>query len=480
MKRLYLLSAVVVLAASCAETTSEPTLMKRQLSQTETPTRYIVEFAGANTPKGFAEKVASLGGAIESVHPAGLSVVSGLSAEAVAQLQSLQGVKTLVNDLEVMVAPVATASDELSVDLLAATDVVPQSQANPTTAVRYNFQWNMKQIGADKAWAAGKLGSSTISVAILDTGLDYGNRDLMTLVDLTRSKSFIQMDTDTLARYFGAGWHPVTDLQGHGTNVAAQISSIAFATAGITSKTTLIGVKVLNQNGSGNLSNILNGVLYAADVDADVINMSLGVRGGVSKIANGQYVSIVNKVFNYAHRMGSLVVVSAGNDAIDLDHNGNSFAAYCNAANVVCVAATGPTGYTGNAQTGPRVEPDAPAVYTNFGRSAIDLSAPGGNTGGFVWSFCARHAIYPFYQNEQNKGPRFPCTGGGSLIGMAGTSQASPHVAGLAALLMADLGRNNPSAIKDVLIGTSDDLGTPGTDPYYGKGRINVARALGL
>ena len=480
MKRLYLLSAVAVLSASCADTVSEPTLMKRQLSQIETPTRYIVEFTGTNAPKGFAEKVAALGGAIESSHPVGLGVISGVSADAAAELKTFQGVKTVVSDLEVMVAPVATASDELEVDLLAATDAVPNSQANPTTAVRYTFQWNMKQIGADKAWAAGKLGSSSISVAILDTGLDYGNRDLMTLVDLTRSKSYVQMDTDTLVRYFGPSWHPVTDLQGHGTNVAAQVSSIAFATAGITSKTTLIGVKVLNQNGSGNLSNIINGLLYAADVDADVINMSLGVRGGVSKIANGDYVSIVNKAFNYAHRKGSLVVVAAGNDAIDLDHNGNLFAAYCNAPNVICVAATGPTGYTGNAQTGPRTEPDAPAVFTNFGRSAIDLAAPGGNTGGFVWSFCARHAIYPFYQNAENKGPRFPCTGGGSLIGMAGTSQAAPHVAGLAALLMADMGRNIPSTIKDALLNSADDLGAEGTDPFYGKGRINVARALGL
>jgi lantibiotic leader peptide-processing serine protease len=479
MKRLYLLSAVVVsVLGACADTTTEPTLVKRQLSQVEQPARHIIDFNGNSAPRGFSEKVAQLGGAIEFVHPAGLGVVTGLTAEGVTAISGLTGVRAVMEDVVLDVAPVALASDELDMSMLA--DAAPQSQANPATALRYSFQWNMRQIGANTAWLAGKLGDKSISVAILDTGIDYGNRDLAGLVDLTRSKSFVPMDTDTLVRYFGASWHPVTDLQGHGTNVAAQVSSLAFATAGIGSKTTLIGVKVLNQNGSGSLSAILAGLLHAADVDADVANMSLGVKNGSSKIADGRYVATVNKAFNYAHRMGMLVVVSAGNDAADMDHDGNTFRSYCSAPNVICVAATGPTGFTGDPNSGPKVDADAPAVYSNFGRSAIDLSAPGGNTGGFVWSFCARHAIYPFYQNADNKGPRFPCTGGGNLIGMAGTSQASPHVAGLAALIAVNVGRNNPSAIKDVLLNTADDLGTAGTDPFYGKGRINVARALGL
>jgi subtilisin family serine protease len=479
MKRLYLLSLAAALVSACADTPSEPALLSRQFNQVVAPTKHIIEFNGS-APRNFAETVAKLGGTVEMVHQAGIAVVADLTAANADALARATGIRTVVGDVEVSVTPARIAAEEIAPELLA--DAAVQSQANPAASILFSWQWNLRQIGAPIAWAANKLGSAAVSVAILDTGLDYSNRDLAGLVDLARSKSFVPMDTDTLRRYFGASWHPVTDLQGHGTNVASQVSSVGFATAGVTSKTTLIGVKVMNQNGSGNLSDILNGLLHAVDVDADVVNMSLGVAGGIAKAGNGQFVSIVNRVFNYAHRNGTLVVVAAGNEADDLDHDGNSFAVYCSAPHVICVSATGPTGFTGNAQTGPRIEPDAPAVFTNFGRSAIDVAAPGGNVGGFIWSFCARHAVFPFAVSATNKGPRFPCTGGGTLLGGAGTSQAAPHVAGLAALLIAERSelKNNPSATKDAIVNSSDDLGQLGTDPFYGKGRINVAKALGL
>ena len=161
----------------------------------------------------------------------------------------------------------------------------------------------------------------------------------------------------------------ISDYNGHGTNVAQQVSSKAFAFAGVSSKTKLIGVKVLGSNGVGTFGQIFSGVLWAADHGADVANMSLG--GGFAKAGNGRLVGAINKVFNYAKQQGMLIVVSAGNSGADLQHNGNVESTFCDSPHVICVSSVGPKTFTGNG--------DLPAFYTNFGRSTVGVAAPGGN-----------------------------------------------------------------------------------------------------
>ena len=168
---------------------------------------------------------------------------------------------------------------------------------------------------------------------------------------------------------------------------------------------------------------------------------------------------------NYAASKGTTIVVAAGNDASDLDHNRNVYSTYCDAPGVICVSATGPTASGG--VNGPWTNVDAIAGYSNFGRSAIDLAAPGGTSPGVVWAACSRTSLL------------IPvCQTGTFIVGLGGTSMASPHVAATAAMLVPTLGRN-PPAIHDELKDTADDLGQSGTDPFYGKGRLNVARAVG-
>jgi subtilisin family serine protease len=132
---------------------------------------------------------------------------------------------------------------------------------------------------------------------------------------------------------------------------------------------------------------------------------------------------------------------------------------------VVCVSATGPL-Y--GPDYGPFAEPDAFAPYSNYGRSAISVAAPGGYWG-TIWAACAPTSLV------------IPeCRNASLITGSVGTSMAAPHVSGLAALIVQELGHGHPGRVKARLQGTADDLGAPGVDPYYGKGRINVARALGL
>ncbi len=444
--------------------------------------RFILRAGVGGFGSDLETRVANLGGKVERKHgAAGIAVVSEISDADATTLARGSGIVEVEADMIVSLAdPVASAQ----ADATGLGDVEIQSQTNPATAARYSFQWNMRLIGADKAWAAGKLGSSDVTVAILDTGIDYNAPDLNGLVDLTRSTSFNVGDDSITATYFPSR-NKINDYNGHGTNVATQVSSKAVALAGVTSKTTLMGVKGLGAEGSGFLSDVLNGVLWAADHQADVANMSLG--GGFARNrGNQRFVKLINQTFDYAYQKGMVVVVAAGNAGSDLDHNGTFFASYCDASHVICVSSVGPTVATGN--------PDTPSYFTNFGKKSIDVAGPGGNAGAvisawpwgnskasYVWSFCAKHTLATDSLGVLIKPLAYAgCQAGNRLTGMAGTSQASPHVAGLAALLVAEYGHFNPTLVKTYIELTSKDLGPKGADAYYGHGRIDVENAVSL
>jgi subtilisin family serine protease len=430
--------------------------------------RHIVSFTG-RAPADFAARVAALGGKLEWVKDgAGLATVRGLTDAAAATLRKQAGISSVTGDLSFAIERPTLAAQPKRVQTR------PASPDNPATAFFYQLglQWNMRAIHADQAWAAGKLGSRDVSVFILDTGIDYLHLDLLGLVDLNRSTDLLGTfdvdgvpftEADTVAKYF-PGRAPFTDLFFHGTHVGSTVSSNAFVAAGVTSQTTLVAVKVCSYLNICPFSSVLDGVLYAADHGADVVNMSLG--GDFVKAGNGAFVGLINKTFNYARSKGVTIVVSAGNSAEDLDHNGNVQADYCDNPAVICVSATGPSAQ--ESDFGPFTDVDAFAYYSNFGRSAIDVAAPGGNNDSFVWAACSQTS----FLIDCSSSPTF-------VVGAQGTSMASPHVAGTAALLVAELGRR-PSQIKNAIKKGADDLGPPSTDPFYGKGRLNVPGALGL
>jgi subtilisin family serine protease len=486
-----LLATALTLAGCLGEqgpTAPEPTAPHLSLSASETAaSQQLVTFRGKGIPASFEADVARLGGTILYRHEgAGLALVSGVDASRASVLGAIKGVAQVqANDvLQLETARSAPrALGEFNV----------QSQADPAAAILAGWQWNLTAIHADEAWASGRLGSPEVTVAILDTGIDYDGRDLNGLVDLSRSASFVPSDDALTAAYFPTR-HPISDYNGHGTNVAQQVSSKAFAFAGVTSRTTLIGVKVLGANGSGSIGGILFGMLWAADHGADVINLSLG--GFRQKAGGGgQLQAIINSVLGYVNRSGTLIVAAAGNESADLDRNlvphpltGEIIHApsleydYCTASHVLCVSSVGPT--TGDGS------PDVPAIYTNFGHSAVDVAGPGGNIGSeetlwpwgldqasWVFSLCSKTALA--FDDEGNV-LGLSCPSGLGIWGFIGTSQATPHVSGLAALLIAENGRGKPSQLKAAIRNSAVRIGQGGNDVYSGKGRIDVARALGL
>jgi subtilisin family serine protease len=305
-------------------------------------------------------------------------------------------------------------------------------------------------------------------------------------VDLERSKSFVPEDDPIIAERF-PGRLAISDLFWHGTAVASVVGSNAKVLAGVNREVTLIAVKIWDRSFRGPVGRLLTGIVYAADQGADVINVSGGYDRDKSE--NPGMVAAFERAANYAFRNGALLVSASFNDAADLDHDGDRVRFPCEGAHVICASATGPT--AGAGVNGPWTDVDARAVnlqgpYSGFGRSAIGVAAPGGSGEGGqfrrFWAACTT----TWTETTEPPACRMPrCRVGGDLFGRCiaqgrGTSFAAPTVAGLAALLVSQLGHGNPALIRARILESADDLGDPGTDPYYGRGRINIARALGI
>jgi subtilisin family serine protease len=517
MRRILPVLAIAAFAGcsdSLVEVTRAPA-PSLSVSSSSAPSKYVILFRGG-APSDFESSVAARGGTVELMHHgSGIAIVDGLSAAGAREIQANVSVEAMIQDFEYQgvshqVEPAVEAADA------AMLDAGMQSQANPATAFFFPRQWHHRAIGANTAWAAGRLGSPGVDVAILDSGIDHLYPDLVGLVDQGRARSFVPEgslalplppdaqleDNQVLEKFFPGSGRPVwSDLNGHGSHVASTVSSLAIVSAGVTSKVTLIPVKVLRARGSGSFTGILNGILYATDVGAEVINMSLGalyLRDG-----NRGFNRLLDQVTKYARSNGVTIVVAAGNDAVRLHpSNGGLYGAFCSTKNVICVSATGPNAGPVNGPWTPSV--DFPAIYTNYGIQFIDVAAPGGNwaqnaqgqivSAIGVWAACSKTTLQyvvptvppgsppgtlpapPFYRKQTcslNPNSTF-------ASGFIGTSMASPHVAGLVALLVENVGRS-PELIKSILVENSDDIpvfGKPGKDDLYGNGRINVVRAL--
>lgn len=501
----YLLAASVG-AAACGDPPAYPVPESGSLQASVAAAdagRYLFLFAAERVPVDFDARVAELGGRVEmALDPIGVAAVSGLTESAAAELAGTRGVRYVEPDAAEAptgdhgghAEPVAelSASHDGALTPMQAMPAAPPRQlpacmsengtGTPVDAAQYCQQWNLRAVYAREAWEAGHLGSADVVVAILDSGIDYEHPDLAGRVDLSRSTSFVP-DQDARVQALFPGRHPVTDLHGHGTASAGLVVSNASVLAGMTQRTTLIGVKTQDGANPSPLSARLAGVVYAADQGADVIHLAFNAT--FMKSLNPGLVSAVQRAVNYAHRKGAVLVTFAGNTAAalnvpggegDYDSDEDRFR-LCNAAHVICVAATGPVSAGG--LHGPWEDVDQIAPYSHFGRSAIDVAAPGGTRTPqalvperAMWLLCAQTASMP--------GTRFAtCRARGALTAVSvGTSWSAAMTSGLAALLVARYGKGNPALIRERILQSADDLGEPGLDLHYGRGRINMARAL--
>ncbi len=305
----------------------------------------------------------------------------------------------------------------------------------------YGYQWHLPLMQADLAWDEGFTGEG-VRVAVLDTGIYYQHPDLGPNIDFAASATFVPGTSDFL------------DDRGHGSHVAGIIAAAdnGWGCIGVAPNATLIGIKVLNASGSGSFSWIISGIIHAVLVDADIINMSL--RGILMKGHDSALLwATLNKVMNWAASNDVLVISAAGNDWFNFNHSWNLVVVPAESGNGIAISATGPT--------------DLPAYYTNHGTSLVWVAAPGGDLSisdplGGVFS--------TYFTPPGETGYWFAWA--------QGTSMAAPNAAGVAALIIEKYGRMNVGKLKNLLANAADDLGKPGKDDYYGRGRVNAYTAV--
>lgn len=332
---------------------------------------------------------------------------------------------------------------------------------------RFDFQWGHDAVNAPEAWAAGVRGQGVV-VAVLDGGFDLDHPDLAP--NIIGSISFVPGESAQFN---------LPTFASHGTHVAGTIGAAQnnFGTIGVAPDVDLLLVKVLADSGSGAFSWVASGVLYAADQGVDVINMSLGAdipqsgvcdaTGCITAREVAELRVMMNRVANYAAQRGVTVVVAAGNDGRDRDHDANILTLPADMPNVIAISATAPVGWLAVGWDGFF---DYPTSYTNYGRSAIDFSGPGGDT------------LYPGNENCAIGTTVRPCwvfdlvfsTGNNSWYWSGGTSMATPHAAGIAALIISEHGGSlAPAQVEAEMRARATHPGSNGRDPFYGMGAIS-------
>ncbi len=458
---LALAGLVGLLVVGC-DTFLSPKTAVSPLAAAPTGKGYVVICQGNSLPSGFEAAVTMAGGVItHRFDCVGAAVVTAKASSFVEKVCSVGGVQYVVPDVRLDWLP-----DQAYTKAYARGEAVPAVAGGSLGAGEpyFGYQWDMQAIDAPGAWAAGDTGSG-VRVAVLDTGIDPTHPDLAPNLDMQLSTSFVPYEPT------------ITDHDGHGTNVAGIIAAAAngIGVIGVAPDAQLVAVKVLDGIGSGDFSWVIEGILYANAIGARIINMSLGAylprqgfvaqdgtRVTASDVAG--FVALMSRVLNYAWSNGSLLVAAAGNESVDTTGDQGLLHIPSDLGRTLCISATGPQGWG----LDPSVSLDTPAVYTNYG-SAIDLAAPGGNidptlyaNGTPGWWLDLVFGDYP-----------------GGYIWMAGTSQATPHVSGIAALVIAaHSGAIGPSQVESILERSADDLGKPGRDPWYGLGRVDAAAAV--
>lgn len=314
-------------------------------------------------------------------------------------------------------------------------DYYAQALSSPND-IFFDRQWGLENIGQTINSVIGKVDADIdvplawdttyggVKVAILDCGINESHPDLAGKV--VDRKDFTTSVSGT------------NDVYGHGTHVAGIVAAVTNnndGVAGVCPGCTLLNGKVLDDNGSGAYSWIANGIIWAADNGAKVINLSLG---GPTKSTT------LENAVNYAWNKGVVVVAAAGNS------NDSSY--------------TYPAAYTNSIAVAATDNQDNRAYFSSYGSKWVDIAAPG------VYVFST------WKDATSNANPQPECYGTVCYKYASGTSMSTPIVAGVAGLVWTSNYNQSASSIRSRIESTADKI--PGTGTYWSAGRVNAANAV--
>lgn len=457
MKKAWIAALAVVLVAGLAGAAPSSSISAAGMQG------YLVVLAGTQEADGFTA-TGTQAAVRSAVTAAGGTIANDLSKQ-IGVLYVHSPSATFASALSASALVESVGADWSWQGIAAA---APEPQDDPLEGP----QWDMQQIRTDEAHNI-QGGIPAVDVGVLDSGIDSTHPDFVkngvSNVDCSRAR-------DSIANAPGSPGVGVpgacNDNQFHGTHVAGTIAARAngIGIVGVAPNVTLVPVKVCDTAGYCYASAVVDGITYAGDQKFDVINMSFFVDDN-ELLASTEFKCMddpvqrsfrlaVERAIQYARNQGVTPVAALGNSDEDLAHPSEPNENNCD----VVPAET--QGVIGTSALGSRKEK---AGYSNYGTGANDVSAPGGNG---TTGDCTRTVL--------STAP------GGLYVCIQGTSMASPHAAGVAALIVSQYGtlgpdgdvKMSPTKVEQYLQSTAIDQGLPGYDECFGNGRIDALRAV--